>query len=51
MVKIVGIRRLCKLLVELVSTDFCNNILTNSTDNYILSACVRRALLWQSPYR
>ena len=43
-IKIVGIRRLWNLSLELVTTDFVTDFVTNSTDNYILSARVRRPL-------
>ena len=42
--QIVSNRTLWNLSLELVYTDICNDILTNSTDNFILSARVRRAL-------
>ena len=45
MIKIVSSRTLCKISLGLVYNDFSNDILTNSTDIFILSACVRRALL------
>ena len=50
-IKIVGNRTLYNLLLELVSTDFSTDILTNSTDIFILLACVRRALLLASILR
>ena len=42
---IVSSRTLWKLSLELVTTDFLTDIVTNSTDNYILSDRVRRPLL------
>ena len=42
MIKIVSSRTLWNLSIELVTTDFVTDFVTNSTDNYILSARVRR---------
>ena len=39
---IVSSRTLWNLSLELVTTDFVTDFVTNSTDNYILSAHVRR---------
>ena len=45
MIKIVSSRTLWNLSIELVTTDFVTDFVTNSTDNYILSARVRRPLV------
>ena len=44
MIKIVSSCTLWNLSIELVTTDFVTDFVTNSTDNYILSARVRRPL-------
>ena len=43
--KIVSSRTLWNISIELVTTDFVTDFVTNSTDNYILSARVRRPVI------
>ena len=44
MIKIVSSRTLWNSSIELVTSDFVTDSVTNSTDNYMLSAHVRRPL-------